>query len=120
MDDARAATNSTHNTAFTSVCYSADGACVLAGGNSKFVCIYEVAQRLLLKKFTLSHNQSFDGLVDRLNSKSDSAAGNIGLFDVEDAEQDEEDRRHRVDTLPGVAKGEFRYGAGCGVSEELD
>jgi hypothetical protein len=40
-----------------SLCYSADGTCVLAGGNSKFVCIYEISQRLLLKKFTVSHNQ---------------------------------------------------------------
>jgi periodic tryptophan protein 2 len=107
LDDARAATNSTHNTAFTSLCYSADGACVLAGGNSKFVCIYEVSQRQLLKKFVLSHNQSFDGLADKLNSKRDGAAGNTDLFDLEEEEQDEQDRRDHTNTLPGVSKGEF-------------
>ncbi len=39
VNDARAAENATHNTAFTTVCYSADGSSVLAGGNSRFVCI---------------------------------------------------------------------------------
>lgn len=60
---------------FTSVCYSADGACVLAGGRSKFVCIYETSQQLLLKKFQLSHNLSLDGVLDRLNSRNLTASG---------------------------------------------
>jgi len=34
-----------------SVCYSADGSCVLAGGNSKYVCIYHIQRKILLKKF---------------------------------------------------------------------
>ena len=31
---------------FTSLCYTADGKCVLAGGRSKFVCIYHVQQQV--------------------------------------------------------------------------
>ena len=34
---------------FSSVAYSADGGCVLAGGRSRFVCIYEVSGLLLFK-----------------------------------------------------------------------
>ncbi|KAJ0397462.1 hypothetical protein ATCC90586_000251 [Pythium insidiosum] len=60
---------------FTSVCYSADGTCVLAGGRSKFVCIYETSQQLLLKKFQLSHNRSLEGVLDYLNSKELTASG---------------------------------------------
>lgn len=60
---------------FTSVCYSADGACVLAGGRSKFICIYETSQQLLLKKFQLSHNRSLDGVLDFLNSADMTRAG---------------------------------------------
>lgn len=53
---------------FTSVCYSANGQCVIAGGESKYVCIYEVAHQLLVKKFQLSANRSLQGILDRLNS----------------------------------------------------
>lgn len=60
---------------FTSVCYSADGTCVLAGGRSKFICIYETSQQILLKKFQLSHNRSLEGVLDFLNSSDLTAAG---------------------------------------------
>ena len=36
---------------FHSLCYSADGACILAGGNSRYVCIYEITSHLLLRRF---------------------------------------------------------------------
>ena len=51
---------------FTSICYSADGSCILAGGNSKYVCIYEVSQQVLLKKFQVTHNRSLDGVLDEV------------------------------------------------------
>jgi len=56
--------------AFNSVCYSADGQFVIAGGQSKNVCIYNVAEGILLKKFEITQNQSFDAvLVSNLNKK---------------------------------------------------
>uniref|UniRef100_A0A182U5Q6 Uncharacterized protein n=1 Tax=Anopheles melas TaxID=34690 RepID=A0A182U5Q6_9DIPT len=48
--------------AFTSICYSADGECLLAGGKSKFVCIYNVKEAILLKKFQITQNRSLDGM----------------------------------------------------------
>jgi hypothetical protein len=48
--------------AFTSLCYTADGNCILAGGQSKNVCIYNVREALLLKKFEISQNRSFDAV----------------------------------------------------------
>ncbi|CAN0530776.1 unnamed protein product, partial [Ectocarpus sp. 12 AP-2014] len=45
------ATNSNHGKYFTSVDYTADGTCVVAAGQSKFVCIYECSQQILVKKF---------------------------------------------------------------------
>ena len=47
---------------FTSLCYSADGRCLLAGGRSKFVCLYDVLHQVLLKKFQTSRNRSFEGI----------------------------------------------------------
>lgn len=52
------------------MCYSADGQFVIAGGQSKNVCIYNVAEGILLKKFEITQNQSFDAvLVSNLNIK---------------------------------------------------
>ena len=50
------------NRAFTSLCYTADGSCILAGGQSKNVCIYNVHEALLLKKFEITQNRSFDAV----------------------------------------------------------
>ena len=47
---------------FTSIVYSADGECILAGGKSKFVCIYHVQEGLLLKKFEITQNLSLDNM----------------------------------------------------------
>lgn len=35
-----------HTRYFTSLSYSADGKCVLAGGRSKRVCLYHVSQKV--------------------------------------------------------------------------
>ena len=48
--------------AFTTLCYSADGKVILAGGLSKNVCIYSVTHQLLMKKFEISCNHSLDGI----------------------------------------------------------
>lgn len=86
---------------FTSLCYSADGACILAGGKSKYVCIYQVRQQVLLKRFCISNNLSLDGILAQLNSKNMQEGGALDLIqDDSDSEVDE-----RVDTsLPGVTK----------------
>ncbi|ETM99384.1 hypothetical protein PPTG_18846 [Phytophthora nicotianae INRA-310] len=60
---------------FTSVCYSADGSLLLAGGRSKFVCIYAVEPQILLKKFQISHNLSLDGILEKLNNKNVTESG---------------------------------------------
>ena len=44
------------------MCYSADGASILAGGQSRFVCIYNVKEQILMKKFEVSCNLSFDAM----------------------------------------------------------
>ena len=48
--------------AFTSLCYSADGTCIIAGGQSKNVCIYSIQESLLLKKFEITQNRSLDAV----------------------------------------------------------
>ena len=55
--DAMTAQNAARSKYFTTVAYTADGTCVLAGGRSKYTCIYAVATGILVKKFQLSHNR---------------------------------------------------------------
>ncbi len=62
--DRRAAANSSSGAAFTSLAFSADGSLLLAGGASKHVCLYDVAERVLLRRFTLSHNRCVAGFCE--------------------------------------------------------
>lgn len=52
------------------MCYSADGESVLAGGQSKFVCIYNVREQMLMKKFEISCNLSFDAMEVRSRKRN--------------------------------------------------
>ena len=67
MNDRTTADNNAASRFFTSIAYSADGTCLLAGGNSKYVCIYEISQQILLKKFQISFNRSLDGVLDEVS-----------------------------------------------------
>ena len=68
INDRQAADNNAAGRYFTSICYSADGKCLLAGGNSKYVCIYECSQQILLKKFQVTFNRNLDGVLDEVCS----------------------------------------------------
>ncbi len=103
ISDRRTAANVAGTKAFTTVKYSADGSCVLAGGNSKYICLYDVQAGVLLKKFTVSVNLSLDGTQEFLNSKLLTAAGPEGLIDDQGEASDIEDRQDT--TLPGAQKG---------------
>ena len=70
---------------FTALSYNADGQFILAGGHSKTICIYHVAQSLLIKKFEVTQNRSFDAMDDVISRKKMSEFGtNFSL--VEDRE----------------------------------
>jgi periodic tryptophan protein 2 len=100
VNDRMTSDNNSSSRYFTSVCYSADGSCVLAGGNSKYICIYEISQQILVKKFQVSFNRSLDGILDELNSKKLADGGPI---DVNDDSGDEADFSANV---PGAKRGD--------------
>ncbi|KAJ7962897.1 periodic tryptophan protein 2-like [Quillaja saponaria] len=90
MTDRRSAANSSSGKCFTTLCYSADGSYILAGGSSRYICMYDVADQVLLRRFQITHNLSLDGVLDFLNSKNMTDAGPLDLIDddnsdVEDA-----------------------------------
>ena len=103
ISDRRTAANATGNKSFSSIRYSADGTCVLAGGNSKYICLYSVSSLVLLKRFTVSVNLSLSGTQEFLNSKLMTEAGPAGLIDEQGEASDLEDRIDRA--LPGSTRG---------------
>lgn len=99
------AENSTKSKHFTSVCYTADGSSIIAGGNSKYICIYDVQSQQLLKKFQISHNLSLDGMHELLDSRNMTEAGPKDLLELDGDHSDYEDR---MDTyLPGAQTGDM-------------
>lgn len=74
-----------------SICYSADGDYLLAGGNSKFVNIYEIKHRILLKKYVLSNNRSLDGILYKLNNKN--IMDNVNLNEIDQYTDSEYEER---------------------------
>lgn len=86
---------------FTSLCYTADGKCILAGGRSNLVCIYHVEQQILLKRFEISRNLSLDGMKEFLHSGNMTEGG--PLDQIDDHDNDDEESI----CLPGVLKGDM-------------
>ncbi|KAL1970757.1 hypothetical protein VTN77DRAFT_2591 [Rasamsonia byssochlamydoides] len=104
ITDRRTAANVESTKSFNTIRYSADGSCLLAGGNSKYICLYDVRTGSLVKKYTVSVNTSLDGTQEYLNSRDMTEAGPRGLIDETGEASDLEDRIDR--TLPGVKRGD--------------
>lgn len=94
-DQARSSKTSAHSSYVTSMCYSADGSSLLTGGNTRYVCIYDMASRLLLNKFTVATSERLDGGKDKLNSRYMEA--NLAGTSMDN---------ERDNSLPGVRTGE--------------
>lgn len=87
--------------AFKSLCFTSDGEYLIAGGKSKYICIYSVKEQVLVKRFEISRNHSFDGVDEFLDRRKMTEFGNISLV-----EKDEDQKKTTID-LPGVIKGDF-------------
>ncbi|KAK7503863.1 hypothetical protein BaRGS_00004986, partial [Batillaria attramentaria] len=88
--------------AFNTVCYSADGKCILAAGRSKNVCIYSVANQILMKKFEISCNHSLDGMEEFLDKRKMTEWGSLALVD-----EGQGDEKGKKLALPGVREGDL-------------
>ncbi|OAQ85412.1 periodic tryptophan protein 2 [Purpureocillium lilacinum] len=102
--DRRTAANVSGTKSFNSIRYSMDGSCLLAGGNSKYICLYSVTTMVLLKKFTVSVNLSLSGTQEFLNSNRLTEAGPMDELDDQGEASDREDRIDN--TLPGSKRGD--------------
>lgn len=97
------AEKSKQSKAFTSLCYSADGEYLIAGGQSKNVCIYNVKEKLLVKKFEITQNRSLDAVDEFINRRKMTEFGNINLIE----EREEKEGGKISIRLPGVQKGDM-------------
>ncbi|KAI7379854.1 Periodic tryptophan protein, partial [Hortaea werneckii] len=104
LTDRRTAANVAGTKSFNTVTYSADGSIVLAGGNSKYICLYSVETGVLLKKYTVTVNLSLSGTQEFLNSRLLTEAGPQGLLDEQGEASDLEDRLDK--SLPGSKRGD--------------
>lgn len=105
ISDRRTAANVAGTKSFTCISYSTDGSCIIAGGNSKYVCLYDVRSGTLLKKYTVSVNLSLDGTQEFLNSRNLTEAGPASLIDTQGEASDLEERIDR--TLPGATRSDL-------------
>ena len=103
LSDRQTAANTAHSKVFNTIAYSIDGSCIIAAGRSKYICLYDVQSGCLMKKYTVSINQSLDGTQEYLNSRFDTEAPPTDLLQRQAEASDFED--HMDDTLPGLSKG---------------
>ncbi|KRX01618.1 WD40-repeat-containing domain [Pseudocohnilembus persalinus] len=97
-NERQTAQTSSRNKHFRSIEYSSDGEYILAGGNAKNLCLYELKHRVMLKKFQFTNNRSLDGVLDKLNS------GNLvnGVVKEDEIESDSDYDNRKDDSLPGA------------------
>jgi len=97
-----AAKNAFKNKHFNTLNYNLSGNLLLAGGESQYVCMYDIHFQILIKKFCLTHNRSIDGILYKLNSKN--LTENYNQEDNYENSDDSDYEKHAdfLDILPGA------------------
>lgn len=103
LEDRFTAKNSARSKFFTAINYSFDGLAIVAGGNNNSICLYDVANEVLLKRFIVSKNMNLNGTMEFLNSSRLTEAGSLDLIDTAGENPDLEDRIDN--TVPGSNRG---------------
>lgn len=105
LEDRFALKNSARSKSFSTLSYSFDGLSLLAGGNNNSICLYDIVDEVLLKRFVVSENMTLDGTLTMLNSSKITDAG--VSIDAIDTQGEHMDFDKRIDTsLPGSARGD--------------
>ena len=106
QDDRNTAAKSTKNKHFNSLSISPSGLFVIGGGNSKNLCLYDVTNKLLLRRYAITQNRSLDGVLLKLNSKN--LKGEVADHEIDadsDLEEDAWEVRNQADmSMPGAKK----------------
>lgn len=90
---------------FTTILYTFDGSALVCGGKNNSICLYDVNNEVLLRRFRVSENMMLDGTLEKLNSSRLTADGvNLDLIDRDGDNSDLEDRMDN--SLPGSKRGD--------------
>ena len=116
--DGRSAASSAAGRAFSSLCYSADGALLLAGGNSRFICLYDCHGRTLLQRYQITQSRAVDGVLETLDSRRLTDGGPLDLLpgDASDSEDDLQ-RRAAARAMPGAGANGRAAGAAAAAGK---
>mmetsp|Transcript_3379 Transcript_3379/g.5678 ORF Transcript_3379/g.5678 Transcript_3379/m.5678 type:complete len:393 (-) Transcript_3379:434-1612(-) len=100
------AKKSSRNKHFNSIDVSPNGQFLLGGGNSKHICLYDVHNKILLRRFAITQNRSLDGVLLKLNSKG--IKGDVADHEIDADSEIEEDawqvRNEADQQMPGAKK----------------
>ena len=79
---------------------------MIGGGNSKNICLYDIKNKLLLRRYAITQNRSLDGVLQKLNSKN--VKGDVADHELDidsDLEEDAWEVRKQADMqMPGSRK----------------
>lgn len=106
-DDEFASKNSSRGKHFDTIAYSFDGLTLIAAGNNNSICLYDLANEVLLKRFRISLNMQLNGTLEQLNSKNIVDGQSIEAVD-RSGELSDNEENHKADLrLPGSHRGDI-------------
>ena len=87
---------------FTTLSYSSDGRTLLAAGNSRYICLYHVEEKILVKKLSVTWNLSMDGMFEFIAQRKKAEFGfHLGQLRLRGEQNGDAEI-----ALPGVRKGD--------------
>lgn len=99
--------NSKRGKHFTTIAYSFDGLTLIAAGNNNSICMYDLPNEVLLKRFKISLNMQLNGTLEFLNSKNIKDGIAVDLID-RSGELSDAEENHKADLrLPGSHRGDI-------------
>lgn len=105
LEDRFTSKNLARSKYFTTLNYSFDGLTLVAGGNNNSICLYDLPNEVLIKRFTVSQNMELNGTLSALNSsRLKNGSEPIDLIDRDGEASDLEDRLDF--SIPGSHRGD--------------
>ncbi|KAG0678652.1 U3 snoRNP protein [Pichia californica] len=106
-EDEFTSANSKRGKHFTTIAYSFDGLTLIAAGNNNSICMYDLPNEVLLKRFKVSLNMQLNGTLEFLNSKNIVDGNAVDLVD-RSGELSDAEENHKADLrLPGSHRGDI-------------
>ena len=106
-EDEFSSENSKRGKYFDTIAYSFDGLTLIAAGNNNSICMYDLPNEVLLKRFKISLNMQLNGTLEYLNSKNIVDGQAVDLVDRSGEISDSEENHKSDLVLPGSHRGDI-------------